>query len=96
MFVNNPNELDQHFLIDKDIINSFINICNLCKNYDIVLVAYENEKENKIKTELQKVKLKKQTGTITYIKNNDDIPKNNTLLKHINPFILPKFNISVL
>lgn len=40
------------------------NICNLCKNYDIVLVAYENEKENKIKTELQKVKLKKQTGTI--------------------------------
>ena len=36
MFVNNPNELDQHFLIDKDIINSFINICNLSED-DIVL-----------------------------------------------------------
>lgn len=34
------------------------NICDLCKNYDLVLVAYENEKENKIKTELQKVKSK--------------------------------------
>ena len=36
MFVNNPNELDQHFLIDKDIINSFINTCNLSED-DIVL-----------------------------------------------------------
>ena len=35
------------------------NICNLCKNYDIVLVAYENEKENKIKEELVKLKKKK-------------------------------------
>lgn len=28
-------------------------------------------------------------GNIRYINNNPDIPKNNTDLKHINPFILP-------
>ena len=40
-------------------INNVINIkniCNLCENYDIVLVAYENEKENKLKYELEKLK----------------------------------------
>ena len=36
MFKNNPNELDQHFLIDKDVINNFIKVCNLNKD-DIVL-----------------------------------------------------------
>ena len=39
---------------------------------------------------------KKQKGTITYINNKLDTPKNNTLLKQIYPPILPKFNISVL
>lgn len=36
MFKNNPDELDQHFLIDKDIVNNFIKACNLSKD-DIVL-----------------------------------------------------------
>lgn len=39
----------------KPILN-IKNICNLIKEYDIVLVAYENEKENTIKNELQKIK----------------------------------------
>ena len=40
-------------------INEMINvknICNLCPNYDIVLVAYENEKINKLKDEIKKIK----------------------------------------
>ena len=36
MFKNNPDELDQHFLIDKDVINNFIKVCNLSKD-DVVL-----------------------------------------------------------
>lgn len=36
MFINNPDELDQHFLIDKYVINNFIKTCNLNKD-DIVL-----------------------------------------------------------
>ncbi len=46
-------------------INSIIpmkNICNLCQGYDIVLVAYENEREDKLKYELEKLKLKKIGG----------------------------------
>lgn len=37
-----------------------------------------------------------QKGTITYISNNPEIAKNNTLLKHVYPPILPKFHISTL
>lgn len=37
---------------------SIENICNLCPKYDIVIVAYENEKENKLKYELEKLKLR--------------------------------------
>ena len=40
-------------------INNIIsvqNICNLCHEYDIVLVAYENEKENTLKQEINKLK----------------------------------------
>lgn len=37
-------------------IKSIQNICNLCHEYDIVIVAYENEKENKLKQELEKWK----------------------------------------
>lgn len=43
-------------------INSIINIknvCNMCKEYDIVLLAYENEKNNTLKNELIKLKNKK-------------------------------------
>lgn len=32
------------------------NICNLCTEYDIVIVAYEKEKENKLRDELEKLK----------------------------------------
>lgn len=39
-------------------IESLKNICSLCKNYDIVLVAYENEKNNTLKNELTKLKNK--------------------------------------
>ena len=34
------------------------NICNLCQEYDIVIVAYENEKENSLSDELEKLKKK--------------------------------------
>ncbi len=33
------------------------NVCNLCQEYDIVIVAYENEKQNKLRYELEKLKL---------------------------------------
>lgn len=36
-------------------IQSIKNICNLCTEYDIVIVAYENEKQNKLKYELEKL-----------------------------------------
>lgn len=39
----------------NDVVN-IKNICNLCKEYDIVLLAYENEKENTIKQELKNIK----------------------------------------
>lgn len=39
-------------------IKSLQNICNLCQEYDIVIVAYENEKHNKLKQELEKLKIK--------------------------------------
>ena len=38
---------------------SIKNICHLCMEYDIVIVAYEKEEQNKLKYELQKVKEKK-------------------------------------
>lgn len=37
-------------------IQSITDICNLSTDYDIVIVAYENEKENKLKYELEKLK----------------------------------------
>ena len=36
---------------------SLKNVCNLCQEYDIVIVAYENEKQNKLRYELEKLKL---------------------------------------
>lgn len=39
----------------KSVIN-VKNICNLLEEYDIVLIAYENEKENTIKQELKRLK----------------------------------------
>ena len=48
-------------------INNVLNIkklCDLIKKYDIVLVAYENEKENTLKSQLKKIKEK------FYISNN--------------------------
>ena len=46
-------------------ITNIKNICNLISKYDIVLVAYENENKNMLKTELQKIKEE--------IKNRQDI-----------------------
>ncbi len=37
---------------------SIKNVCNLCSQYDIVIVTYENEKENKLRDELEKLKEK--------------------------------------
>lgn len=39
-------------------ISNIKNICNLIDKYDIVLLAYENEKENTLKSELVKLKNK--------------------------------------
>lgn len=39
--------------------NNIVNVkevCNLCNEYDIVLIAYENEKENTLKKELKNLK----------------------------------------
>ena len=41
-------------------IISIKNICQICSKYDIVIVAYEEEKENKLKQELQKLKNKQK------------------------------------
>lgn len=43
-------------------IISIKSICNLCIEYDIVIVAYENEKENKLKYELEKLKESKKSN----------------------------------
>ena len=46
----------------RNIIPTINNICNFneiinqCKKYDAILLAYENEKENKLKNEIQKLK----------------------------------------
>ena len=46
----------------RDIIPTINNICTLkeianqCKDYDAILLAYENEKENTLKNEIQKLK----------------------------------------
>lgn len=37
-------------------VSSIKNICNIINEYDIVLLAYENEKTNKLKNELTKLK----------------------------------------
>ena len=39
MFKNDSDYLDQHFLIDEDVINKFINICNLNKEDTIVEIG---------------------------------------------------------
>lgn len=39
-------------------INSLKNICNLFSDYDIVIVAYEKEKENKLRYELEKLQIR--------------------------------------
>ena len=36
------------------------NICNIMQEYDIVLLAYENERENTLKSEIQKLKSNKE------------------------------------
>ncbi len=41
-------------------VENLKNICETFKNYDIVLLAYENEKENTIKNELKQLKEKNQ------------------------------------
>ncbi len=43
-------------------VDSVKNICNLCPKYDIVIVAYENEKCNKLKYEIEKLKLKQENN----------------------------------
>lgn len=41
-------------------VQNIKNMCHLCQSYDIVIVAYENEKENKLKQELEKLKNKQE------------------------------------
>ena len=46
----------------RDIIPKINNLCNVdeiakqCEEYDIILLAYENEKENKLKNQIEKLK----------------------------------------
>ena len=40
-------------------VSTIGDICKVCSNYDILIVAYENEKENKLKFEIEKLKQKK-------------------------------------
>ena len=39
MFKNNTDNLDQHFLVDKEVINNFIKLCNLSKSDLVVEVG---------------------------------------------------------
>ena len=39
MFKNDTNLLDQHFLIDKDVINIFIEVCDLKKNDNVLEIG---------------------------------------------------------
>lgn len=48
-------------------IVDFKEICNFIKNYDVVLLAYENEKNNYIKRELLKIKNSKEKYKIAVI-----------------------------
>lgn len=51
-------------------IDNFINIKKLCENikkYDIVIVAYENEDRNSIKTEVKKLNLQKKRLNIAVV-----------------------------
>lgn len=41
-------------------VTNLKNICNFLKEYDIVLLAYENEKQRTLKEELKKIKVEKQ------------------------------------
>ena len=48
-------------------IESVKNIANQVNDYDLFLVAYENEKENYIKSELLEIKPKKDTYKIAVV-----------------------------
>jgi 16S rRNA (adenine1518-N6/adenine1519-N6)-dimethyltransferase len=39
MFKNDTDYLDQHFLIDKEVINNFIDLCNISKNDYVIEVG---------------------------------------------------------
>ena len=49
-------QCERNIIPDVDRIVSVGDICNQIKEYDVVLVAYENEKTNKLKYELEKIK----------------------------------------
>lgn len=48
-------------------IENIKNLCNLISNYDIVLVAYENESKNKLKNELENLKNSKSSLKIAVV-----------------------------
>lgn len=48
-------------------IKNIKDICKICADYDIVLVAYENETENKLKDELQKINFKNKNIKIAIV-----------------------------
>ena len=58
----------------RDIIPKINNLCNFkeitnqCEDYDAIILAYENEKENKLKYEIEKLKgLQKENLKIAII-----------------------------
>ena len=64
----NENTLEENSVDNK---NNIINVKKLCEKfgeYDLILVAYENEKENTLKQELKKIKnIKKEEIKIAII-----------------------------
>ena len=41
LFEQDTNYLDQHFLVDKEVINNFINLCNIKKDEDNKITTVE-------------------------------------------------------
>lgn len=55
-------QCERNIVPEIEKIVSIDDICNQIKDYDVVLVAYENEKENKLKYELEKFKNKSKNN----------------------------------
>ena len=55
---DNNDDFDSPNILAKLFIENVKDICSQISDYDIVLVAYENESKNKLKNELEKEKVR--------------------------------------